>query len=608
MLHRLRCIFIITNLLILFTFVGIADAKIATIDVESMNVRNGPGTEYQIIHKLKKGTTYEIIEENNNWYKIKITSETEGWIAGWLVTTNEKPATNQVTSTNLTNKVQVIESKITGLNVRTGPSTTFSVVQSINPEQYYEIIENNGEWSKIKLNATTTGWVVNELVTFQEKESDTVMLERSVIVTADILNIRSEPNTSAAVIEKLKNGQTIKLLEVKDGWYKIAFNDITGWISADYTEEYSNDSNSNSTDGESTANHESPPTNDTNDTNHTNDTNDTNDTPIQLTAIVDVPILNIRTGPGTNHSSVGKLSQNDAVIIVSQQDDWLEISYNDIEGWIANWHVTIQKENQSISQTPHVIIPKTGINIRSGPGTNYDIVTSATEGDSFTIVNTQGEWYEILLPNSEKAFIAGWIVQVVGLENTENNHSVDGLLKGKTIVIDPGHGGIDSGAIGSHFKTFEKEITLSTSLLLESKLKAAGANVIMTRTTDTFLSLAQRVSVSVNNKADAFLSIHYNTNHSPSINGTIIYHYSNSGNDAKLARIVQQEVVNNTGLKNLNARQGNYYVLRENPQLAILVEAAFLSNYDNELVSKSRQFQEKVADGIFQGVLKYFNQ
>jgi len=602
MLHRLRCIFIITNLLLLFTFIDIADAKIATIDVDSMNVRNGPGTEYQIIHKLTKGATYEIIEESNNWYQIEINSETEGWIAGWLITISEKPSTNQVTATNLTNKVKVVESKITGLNVRTGPSTTFPVVQSISPEQYYEIIENNGEWSKIKLNTTTTGWVVNELVTFQEKEADSVMLERSVIVTADILNVRSEPNTSATVINKLKNGQTIKLLDVKDGWYKITFNEITGWIAADYTEEYSDNANNTIADGESTDNSELPPTN------NTSHTNDINDKPIQQTAIVDVPILNVRSGPGTNHSSVGKLSQSDTVIILSQQDDWLKISYNGSEGWIANWHVSIQKENQSISQTPHVIIPKTGINIRSGPGTNYDIVTSTTEGDSFTIVNTHGEWYEILLPNSEKAFIAGWIVQVVGLDNTENNRSVEGLLKGKTIVIDPGHGGIDSGAIGSHFKTFEKEITLSTSLLLESKLKAAGANVIMTRTTDTFLSLAQRVSISVNNKADAFLSIHYNTNHSPSINGTIIYHYSNSGNDAKLARIVQQEVVNNTGLKNLNARQGNYYVLRENPQLAILVEAAFLSNYDNELVSKSRQFQEKVADGIFQGVLKYFNQ
>ena len=72
---------------------------------------------------------------------------------------------------------------------------------------------------------------------------------------------------------------------------------------------------------------------------------------------------------------------------------------------------------------------------------------------------------------------------------------VPGTLKGLTIVIDPGHGGNDRGTTGTR-GTDEKDITLLTSELLAAKLKAAGANVVMTRETDTYVSLRKRVAIS----------------------------------------------------------------------------------------------------------------
>ncbi|OEH84577.1 hypothetical protein BHU72_08740 [Desulfuribacillus stibiiarsenatis] len=537
--HRLRSIIMI---IVLVTFIvsifGIAYAntKQIIIEVNALNVRSGPGTQFQIIDSVKKGEQFSVLEDKDRWYKIQLHNNQLGWVASWLVS-------EQTIQSNQLVKVQVVEAVSNGINVRTGPSLSFPVVTSIKKQEFYPILENNGEWIQIQLNPQTVGWVASWVVVTSHQEvkpsqAASADVSRSVAITANILNLRSGPNTSSTILDKLTKGQVVNLLKIQDGWYQVKTNQHTGWIASEYAQQ--TDTNSNTS---SEQQKENPPVNDS-----------------------------------TTAPPDGQTSQPGS------------------------------PESSPISQAPHVVIPKTGINIRSGPGTSYNILMSVNQGDTFTIINTHGDWFEIALADSKKGFVAGWVVQAVGIDNVENNRSIAGLLKGKTIVIDPGHGGIDVGAIGSHFKTLEKELCLSTSLLLESKLKAAGSNVIMTRNTDIFLSLPQRVALSTKHKADAFISVHYNTNHSSSVNGTIVYHYNAKGNDVKLAKLVQQEIVQKNGLKDLGARQGNFYVLRENPQLSILVEAAFLSNYNDELVSRNRTFQDKVAEGIFQGVLKYFNE
>lgn len=529
-------------IIVLVTFIvsifGIAYAntKQIIIEVNALNVRSGPGTQFQIIDSVKKGEQFSVLEDKDRWYKIQLHNNQLGWVASWLVS-------EQTIQSNQLVKVQVVEAVSNGINVRTGPSLSFPVVTSIKKQEFYPILENNGEWIQIQLNPQTVGWVASWVVVTSHQEvkpsqAASADVSRSVAITANILNLRSGPNTSSTILDKLTKGQVVNLLKIQDGWYQVKTNQHTGWIASEYAQQ--TDTNSNTS---SEQQKENPPVNDS-----------------------------------TTAPPDGQTSQPGS------------------------------PESSPISQAPHVVIPKTGINIRSGPGTSYNILMSVNQGDTFTIINTHGDWFEIALADSKKGFVAGWVVQAVGIDNVENNRSIAGLLKGKTIVIDPGHGGIDVGAIGSHFKTLEKELCLSTSLLLESKLKAAGSNVIMTRNTDIFLSLPQRVALSTKHKADAFISVHYNTNHSSSVNGTIVYHYNAKGNDVKLAKLVQQEIVQKNGLKDLGARQGNFYVLRENPQLSILVEAAFLSNYNDELVSRNRTFQDKVAEGIFQGVLKYFNE
>ncbi|OEF96329.1 SH3 domain-containing protein [Desulfuribacillus alkaliarsenatis] len=614
----IRSFFIMTIFILLFTFTYLeaANKKQANIDVNTINVRSGPGTEHNIIGTLPKNSIHTIIEEKDRWYKIPLNNQ-EGWIASWLVSVKEPVLQQETTS------IQVVESTVATLNVRTGPSLSFPVLGTIRPTEFYPLVEKQGEWLKIQLNSQHSGWVSTNFVRIANKNTEVVASNKYVTITASILNVRAEPTTSATILAKLSRGEQVTLIDVKDGWYKITFDNTTGWIASDYAQEIAtnnntdantpnniNDNNMADNNGNNIDDNASNGTDpSSNNGDGASDSIDGNQEEVKEVkhATVDVNILNVRAGPNTSEQIMGKLSMRETVEIIEQQGEWLKISFNGSEGWIASQFVTITTKNQSISHVPQVIIPKTGINIRSGPGTNYSIIKSANEGDTFNIISTHGTWYEIILSNSQKGFVASWVVQAVGIEGSANDRSIAGLLAGKTIVVDPGHGGIDAGAIGSHFRSLEKDLTLSTALLLESKLKAAGANVVMTRNTDRFLSLSQRVAISSNHRADAFISIHYNTNHNPLVNGTIVYHYSRNGNDADFARVVQQEIVKHNGLQNLGARQGNYYVLRENPQLSILVEAAFLSNYNDELLSRTRQFQDQVAEGIFQGVIRYFN-
>ena len=176
------------------------------------------------------------------------------------------------------------------------------------------------------------------------------------------------------------------------------------------------------------------------------------------------------------------------------------------------------------------------------------------------------------------------------------------VLKGRVIVLDPGHGGYDSGTRGVTY--LEKTLTLRTALELKPLLESAGAKVIMTRNSDYYLSLTQRVNISNYNKAHAFISLHYNA-YSSTSSGVMTFYYSSS-KDAELSSSVQSSLAASTQLRNIGYKYGNYHVLRENRQPAALVELGFLSNPTEEKLVATTTYQKKAANGIYNGLFRYF--
>ncbi len=179
-------------------------------------------------------------------------------------------------------------------------------------------------------------------------------------------------------------------------------------------------------------------------------------------------------------------------------------------------------------------------------------------------------------------------------------------LVNQTFVLDPGHGGMDNGASGKN-GLIEKELNLEVSLRLKNLLEEAGANVVLTRFEDTYISLYERAFLANYLMADFFVSIHTNSHPKPQIHGIEVFYNPNRSKAGIMATKILNLITRQTGLKKLSVKTNNFVVIRETPMVGILIELGFLSNQQEELVLSSDAFKEDAAKGIFLGIIDYFN-
>ena len=171
----------------------------------------------------------------------------------------------------------------------------------------------------------------------------------------------------------------------------------------------------------------------------------------------------------------------------------------------------------------------------------------------------------------------------------------------RTVVIDAGHGGHDNG--GQWGRVYEKHLALDTAFRLESKLKAMGYQTVMTRRSDYFISLPQRVSTGNSYRNAIFVSIHYNYTWKQEVSGLETF-YSNE-ESRRLAQCVQNSLIQRTRTVDRTAKYARFYVIRNSKLPAILVEGGFVSNANERSRMKSAWFRESIAQGIVDGIQRY---
>ncbi len=188
-------------------------------------------------------------------------------------------------------------------------------------------------------------------------------------------------------------------------------------------------------------------------------------------------------------------------------------------------------------------------------------------------------------------------------------------LRGRTIVIDPGHGGSDTGAIGIGGLR-EKDITLEVSKKVKDILENSGVTVVMTREDDRDVygptatdsqELQARVDYgSYTPNVDVFLSIHCNAFTSSSSNGTETYYYPKTWLDGLLAQNLQEGMVLHGDRRDRGVHEARFYVCRHSSMPAALVELAFITNYVEGNLLADEDFQNEMAQGIAEGLANYF--
>lgn len=180
-------------------------------------------------------------------------------------------------------------------------------------------------------------------------------------------------------------------------------------------------------------------------------------------------------------------------------------------------------------------------------------------------------------------------------------------LAGKLIAIDPGHGGSDPGAVAPTSRFEEKAGALDIALKLKALLEKAGAKVLMTRTTDDYVSLSGRTDLANKAQADLFLSIHHNSHTKTDANGIEVL-YSSGEDRQRLASAVQQELVSALGLRNRGiVARPEIYVTRESQMVSALAEIGFISNKAEEALIKDPAFRQKAATALYSGLSKFFS-
>jgi N-acetylmuramoyl-L-alanine amidase len=204
-----------------------------------------------------------------------------------------------------------------------------------------------------------------------------------------------------------------------------------------------------------------------------------------------------------------------------------------------------------------------------------------------------------------------------------NQRNVYGKLSNKVVVIDPGHGGIDPGKTGIN-GDHEKDINLAISQFLKKYLEKSGAVVVMTRTKDEGLydknrkmrvreqkrqDLKRRTEYAMRKDTNVFVSIHQNAL-PPSQSkyyGAQTFYYQGSEQGESLAKNIQQSLIN--GIDNGNKREikatKEYYILRNTSVPAVIVECGFISNYNEEKILNTKEYQKKIAKCISKGIEDY---
>lgn len=372
--------------------------------------------------------------------------------------------------------------------------------------------------------------------------------------------------------------------------------------------------------------------------------------------------INIRTSATTLAKSVGQLNPGDKVKYVDTYHSWHIIEYKNKEYYVASWLTDIEYEN---SQEIYLLYDDT--NIRNQASLNSKVIAQGNRYDSYDVLNEKNGWLQIMLPDGNTGYVAGWlttynqnyhsegnleykktvddlnirtgpstkdkkiavlkkgsIVKVINSKNgwdkiicsdgTVGFCSSDYLtetspLSGKSILLDPGHGGKDPGAISFSGK-YEKYVNLEVANKLKDILESMGAKVHMTRTGDYYITNKERGRMADKLGTDMLLSIHHNSLNNSDYFGLSTYYntinYKSPSYGYNLAEAIYLNAITINGVYRDGILDRNYEVLRETNTPAALIEIGFMSNPQEEMNIHNGSFQNIIASKIADGIVDYF--
>lgn len=337
--------FISKNGVLAKTNIGKSRSKIVTANV--LRVRTQPNTSSAIMGRVYEGKVLQVIGEDNGWLKINHNGKV-GYVSSQFV---KDIGSNGGDNNN--GKFQVASGdykvNVSSLRVRTGPSTSHTILGSMYKGQVVRVTGEVQNWFKINYKGqdayiskdyiSKSGSNANE-----QQNNVTVQADGIYIVDATSLRVRTGPATYHSVIGGVLNGRTLQVTGVENGWLKINHNGRTGYVSSEYVKFVKRGT---------------PPKPETSNPSTGATVDD---------YYVNVSVLNVRSGAGTNHGVIGALSKGIKVQVLFEQNGWKKINYNGKNGYVSSKFLSKtsetdaeeQRQSQEINTTNEFIQPAVG--------------------------------------------------------------------------------------------------------------------------------------------------------------------------------------------------------------------------------------------------------
>jgi len=295
----------------------------------------------------------------------------------------QKAATQTVQASASNSSSYTVNASV--LHVRAGSSTSHDIISRVYNGQTLNVIGEENGWFKINHNGKT-GYVSGEFVSKNgEKTNNNVSTGGNNKVTADVLRVRTAPNTSSSVSGRVYEGQTLNVIGQENGWVKINHNGQVGYVSGEFVSGVSSNAGSSN--------------------------NNTNNTvkPASGNYTVNVSSLRVRTGPSTSHTTIGSVKKGQVVQVVGEVQDWFKINYAGQTAYLSKDYVTKGGSNENATQGNNqeqnnnvtvqtggtYVVNATSLRVRTGPATYHSVIGGVLNGTKLNVVGSEGSWFKV---------------------------------------------------------------------------------------------------------------------------------------------------------------------------------------------------------------------
>ena len=384
-----------------------ADSGVITEEV--VNARKGPGTTYEVVEMLAKGKTVTVLGEKTGWYHVQW-GDSDGYVKQDFLAVGGKAP------------MKTLDATVTGgstINVRSGPGTSYNRIAMVDEGKRIAILNKDGDWYRVSFDGTT-GYILSDYVTpdgggtpanAAGTSSKPQTVDRSVgnatVTGGETINVRSGPDTAYSRVTRVSEGKRVTVLDKNGDWYHVSFGDTTGYILSDYV---SVDS------GTSVKTAGTAPKPQTVDKSVGNATVSGGDT------------INVRSGPDTAYDRVTRVNEGKRVTLLGEEGGWFRVSFDGTTGYILGDYLTpddgalaalVAAEAaagptapavEAMAPAPAAEASSAGfndvgpygayitggtINVRTGPGTEFERVTLVSTGKKIDVLGEANGWFKV---------------------------------------------------------------------------------------------------------------------------------------------------------------------------------------------------------------------